>query len=111
VFAVAGCLTGGGGVFECVAERPHVRGVPPLLQRGVECRPAVLLDGESVGFRDGVLPPRLAFDVAAAALLGYLLLGKSRRGLPFLLALSEGGGARNDTQYPQWLSRMDVTST
>jgi hypothetical protein len=52
----------------------------------------VLLDGEAVGFRDGVLPPRLAFDVAAAALLGCLLFGKSRRGLPFLLTLPESCG-------------------
>jgi hypothetical protein len=42
----------------------------------------VLLDGEAAGFRDGVLPLCLAFDVAAAAFLGCLLHGKSRRGLP-----------------------------
>jgi hypothetical protein len=86
-FAAACRLTGSGRLFEGVAERPHLRSGPPLFQRGVECRPAMFLDGKAAAFRDGVLPPRLAFDVATAAFLGCLLRGKSRLLLPFLLPL------------------------
>ncbi|WP_281896022.1 hypothetical protein [Phytohabitans aurantiacus] len=78
-------------MFEGIAGRPNIRGVPPLFQCGVEGRLAVLLDGEVAGFRDGMFNPALrsmSWRRSSAACCSASFAAA----LPFLLAPLEGGG-------------------